>query len=43
MEFLIQENEVRHEMGKKAKDSTARFSKDMILDEWEKLLGTIKL
>lgn len=43
MELLIKDENLRREMGKTAKRSTGRFAKDTILDEWEKLLGTIKL
>lgn len=38
MEVLMSDEIKRREMGKKAKESTKRFRKEQILDEWEALL-----
>lgn len=38
MELLIADSEKRRQMGRKAKESTERFRKECILDEWEDLL-----
>ena len=34
---LIQDKEIRIEMGKKAKENIKRFSPDIIMKEWDKL------
>lgn len=41
MEELILDETSRRKMGKRAKDSTKRFEKERILDEWENLLRDI--
>lgn len=43
MELLMKDENLRRQMGEKAKESTERFRKEVILDQWEALLEDMDL
>lgn len=42
LSLLLQDRELREKMGREAADSTGRFSREKIMEQWEKLFYRLK-